>query len=523
MKLEVFLMHPDRDFDTDQPLPANASALTEDLALSTLWAAMAEGDATVGAVVQRAMLCGVMDLKLILYRQDILGDARKHPSVVRELYAVAASAIEDEKKTYLGLYSNYSRAILIRSIRVLERFVGLLGRLRQIAEQHGGQFAAQGFARLFAMLNAELNQEYLVHIQSQLRELQFPDGVWITARLGQGLQGTQYLLHRQPEWWRPRWARRLGGQPTAVYEFAVVERDETGARALSELKDRATAKVAATLAQAADHMLVFFTRLRTELAFYVGCLNLQDRLQVKGEPLCFPQPWSSDQRRQNFQALYDICLALTVTERVVGNTADLGGKDLVMITGANQGGKSTFLRSIGLAQLMMQCGMFVPAESFRASVVNGVFTHFRREEDAALERGRLDEELKRMSEIVDQVRPGSLLLLNESFSATNEREGSEIADQIVSALLEHRINVFFVTHLYTLAQKFLRRHLENVAFLRAERQPDGARTFKIITAMPLPTSYGQDIYDHVFGDGAPGAASVPSPPRTPSAKPGGDS
>ena len=82
------------------------------------------------------------------------------------------------------------------------------------------------------------------------------------------------------------------------------------------------------------------------------------------------------------QGLYDLCLSLSMEDRVVGNDVTGAGKRLVMITGANRGGKSTFLRSIGLAQLMMQCGMFVPAESFRASVCHGIFTHFKREEDA---------------------------------------------------------------------------------------------------------------------------------------------
>ncbi len=70
---------------------------------------------------------------------------------------------------------------------------------------------------------------------------------------------------------------------------------------------------------------------------------------------------------------------------------------LVMITGANQGGKSTFLRSIGLAQLMMQCGMFVPAESLSSNVCDGIFINFKREEDATMKCGKLDEELSRMS------------------------------------------------------------------------------------------------------------------------------
>jgi DNA mismatch repair ATPase MutS len=63
------------------------------------------------------------------------------------------------------------------------------------------------------------------------------------------------------------------------------------------------------------------------------------------------------------------------------------------LTGANQGGKSTFLHSIGLAQLMMQSGMFVGAERFEAAPCPALFTHYKREEDATMKSGKLDEEL----------------------------------------------------------------------------------------------------------------------------------
>jgi DNA mismatch repair ATPase MutS len=156
------------------------------------------------------------------------------------------------------------------------------------------------------------------------------------------------------------------------------------------------------------------------------------------------------------------------------------------------------LRSAGLAQLMMQAGMFVPAESFSSNVCHGVFTHYKREEDSAMQSGKLDEELSRMSEIVDNLRSDSLLLCNESFAAPNEREGSEIARQIVTALLEKQIKVFFVTHLYELAHTLYKKKIESALFLRAERQPEGGRTFKLIGGEPLQTSYGEDLYHRIF-------------------------
>jgi DNA mismatch repair ATPase MutS len=143
--------------------------------------------------------------------------------------------------------------------------------------------------------------------------------------------------------------------------------------------------------------------------------------------------------------------------------------------------------------------MFVPAESLRANVCRGVFTHFKREEDAAMESGKLDEELSRMSGVVDQITPGAVVLCNESFASTNEREGSEIARQIVRALLARGVKVFFVTHLFDLAHGFYLEQAQTVLFLRAQRQAGGGRTFQLAEGEPLPTSYGEDVYRRIFG------------------------
>jgi DNA mismatch repair ATPase MutS len=149
---------------------------------------------------------------------------------------------------------------------------------------------------------------------------------------------------------------------------------------------------------------------------------------------------------------------------------------------------------------MMQCGMFTPAESFCANVCNSLYTHDKRKEDTTMKSGKLDEELSRMSDIVDHVTSNSLVLFNESFATTNEREGSEIGRQIICALLEKRIKVFFVTHLYEFAHGFYEKQMGHSIFLRAERQTDGGRTFKIIEGEPLQTSYGEDLYNRIFGN-----------------------
>ena len=104
-----------------------------------------------------------------------------------------------------------------------------------------------------------------------------------------------------------------------------------------------------------------------------------------------------------------------------------------------------------------------------------------------------------MSEIADQIRPGGLLLCNESFASTNEREGSEIGRQVARAMTEGGVDVFYVTHLYDLAHRFEIEADGEVLFLRAERLPDGSRSFKLREAGPLDTSFGVDLYRRIFG------------------------
>lgn len=262
-------------------------------------------------------------------------------------------------------------------------FVGLLRTLRDLADEHADQFESDGFQAFFAMLKRELSDDYLATVQSYLRELTFRGGVLISAQLGKGNKGTNYIL-RQPPAKRQSWMARIFAARPAGYTFYIHERDESGARALTELKDRGIHLVANALAQSADHILGFFHMVRIELAFYVGGVNLHEQLAQMEEPACFPVPAAPTDRRHAFTGLYDVCLALTVKQKLVDNDLKADHKDLVIITGANQGGKSTFLRSIGVAQLMMQCGMFVPAESFCANVCDGLFTHYKREEDPTI-------------------------------------------------------------------------------------------------------------------------------------------
>jgi hypothetical protein len=497
--MKTLLMHLDHDFDLQQNLPRHEPALTHDLEVNTLIRAMAGEDKFLFDVMSRAIFSGLgNDVETILHRQEILKDSIRNAAVVRELYAIVVDAIEKKKEHYIGIFTNYVAGTLYDAIHALEFFTSVLKRLREFADAHSAQFESKGFKTLFAMLQAEFSEEYFLHIRSHLKQLQFNSGVLVSAELGRGNEGTNFVL-RQPRGKQQNWIQRLLGRGPPGYTFRLHDRDEAGARILSEMRDRGINLVANAVAQSTDHILSFFQTLRTETGFYVGCLNLHDALAARGVPMSFPEPARAGTRRLRFNALHDVSLVLTMKNRVVGNTVNADGKNLIVITGANQGGKSSFLRSIGLAQLMMQSGMFVAAGSFTGELSSGLFTHYKREEDSTMRSGKLDEELSRMSDIIESISPNSMLLFNESFASTDEREGSEIARQIVHALVESRMRVLFVTHLYEFAHGLFEERNPNTVFLRAERLEDGTRTFQLSEGEPMETSYGEDLYADVFG------------------------
>ena len=154
-----------------------------------------------------------------------------------------------------------------------------------------------------------MDDDYFARVQEHLRELRFRGGVLVSARLGKGNVGIDYIL-RKPHGPPEDWLTRLFGASAASYTFHLHPRDEGGARALSELKQRGINPVANALAQSADHILSFLKILRTELAFYLGCVNLARAARPDGMPTCFPVPLPAG-AQPHLPGLYDVCLALS--------------------------------------------------------------------------------------------------------------------------------------------------------------------------------------------------------------------
>lgn len=519
--MKSHLLYPDRDFNPEwgmlrsspspqrwlnrdydkmwSSFPEYMQMAAQDLELDILFQSMACGDKFLFEVAKNVLFTTETDIETILYRQDILRDCTANPEVVRKIYRIVVELIEEHLNGLKWYSGKTADSVRSTSVCALELFADALLELKKIAEEDSERFQSAGFKEFFAMLKREMPEEYRSSLMEKFEELSFKNGIFTNVELGKGNKGINYTLQKYQKIKNPGWLSRLlsTGSPSQ-YSFSIADRDIAGFRTLAELKGKSMSVVSGILLNSSDHIYSFFISLKTELAFYIGCLNLRDYLISIGSPLSFPVPAEHGGRDFSFKELYDVCLTLQKEERVVGNDVGADDMDLIIITGANRGGKSTFLRSIGVAQLMMQCGSFVPAESFCSGICTGIYTHFQRGEDYDMKCGKYDEELRRMSEIVDHLKPGGLVLFNESFAATNEREGSEISRQIVCALLKRRIKVVFVTHLYEFSQSLYEKNMENALFLRAERKNSGERTFRMKKGEPLQTSYGRDLYDKIF-------------------------
>jgi len=507
--MKARLMFVDREFRAAHERQAAEAELIQDLDLTSLWQMMAASDKVILEAVCVAMLEGVATVEQVHYRQAIYADCLAYPEVIRKLYALANEAITEQKKSWrgIGISSDSGEPLLRSSITELEMLLGFLRRLRDLVDQHGDVFVSDGFRRLCATVLTELDDDYFREVDDHLHRLRFRDGVLASAELGNQNQPVGFVLRAPSS--RGGLFHRPALQKPSFYR-TIEREDDGGHEALANLRNRIVSVAADALAQSCDHIGDFFMALRQEIAFYLGCLNLHDALVAHNLEVCIPNACPAGSLTLRARGLYDACLPLRGVENVVGNDLDADNRALIFVTGANQGGKSTFLRSLGLAHLMMSAGMPVAARSFEAAIVDGVWTHFARREDASMTRGKFDEELQRMSVVGSCIRPGGLLLCNESFSTTNEREASEIAADIIHAMIDVGVRVVFVTHLFELSSHFFQLEGDTALFLRAERQSDGTRPFQLAPGAPEATSYSEDLYRRTFVDNPGSTASSSS-------------
>lgn len=250
----------------------------------------------------------------------------------------------------------------------------------------------------------------------------------------------------------------------------------------------------------------FLLSLMPEIEFIVKGTQLQQSLLDRGCWLCPPTLCPAEDRIFRATDLYNPAVALKLAEgeEIVPNDVAMDTTPenalIYVLTGPNRGGKSVITCAIGLCQVMLQLGMYLPAKICEISPADGIYTHFPTGADDTIDKGRLGEECARLGEIFDVVSPQSLVLLDESLSSTGSYEASYIAAEVLTGLAHVGCRCLFSTHLHELAAELDRINAQALAeggvridTLVAGIMGEGKRSFKIIRAKPDGKSYARDI------------------------------
>jgi DNA mismatch repair ATPase MutS len=260
------------------------------------------------------------------------------------------------------------------------------------------------------------------------------------------------------------------------------------------------------------------SRLKNEFLYFIDIAGFIDKIMITGLPMCKPEVIHKEDRTQSIKNNFNMNLAFHLLENrkngdvnttIVKNDINIGDNGrILIITGPNQGGKTTYLNAVGLTQIFAQTGIFVPGTEAKLSVIDNILTHFPIEEKPDKLEGRLGEEAIRLKSIFEKVTKYSMVLLNESLTSTSPGESLYLAKDIMKILMITGSIVVYTTHLHELAMEIddINGFYEGGSKLMSlvcmmNEAADGChsedkkfvRSYKIVPGKPMGKSYAREI------------------------------
>lgn len=533
--MDVHLLYADREFKWAREY-YDGNSIVDDLGLKNLFHAcsrdqervegnvqsITEADPFLSDTLKKVMLVPLTSEEQIVYRQQIMQDLFANPQFLKDLYfhckdlQTRWEVLGRREMDRPGAHGN-----LVAQVKLLHLFVNALSEVKKLCRAYASKLTSAGMRAFAKEAETQYDSEWEQLARKVMADISFYcDGEeeYSLAGNGTGLVHQAHIVLESDvsnglklgnlklesvetldkRFKKPKAKRTMMEKMITSFasEPTVILKDPWLIEDLAKLENRVVECVMESFKPFMNECRGFFDELYVQTAFYRAAYNLYVRSLNMKLPLCYPKVCAQDCLR--FEELTEFSMATYRASVPVGNSSVIDGRMLLIVTGANQGGKSTFLRSIGVAQVMHQCGMFVSARKFESGIFPQFFTHFTRREDSAMNSGRLDEELKRIDGIIRHLGPRSMVLLNESFATTTEEEGSLIAYDIIRALAEAGVRVLSVTHLLSFAKQIYGEARSDTAFLHAERKENGVRTFKMVPGEPELTSFGLDLYEQLI-------------------------
>ena len=199
----------------------------------------------------------------------------------------------------------------------------------------------------------------------------------------------------------------------------------------------------------------YIKKFNKEVQFYISYLEYIKPLEYLQLRFCYPQTVQSKEDIQNTEG-FDMALGYKLAKEgraVVSNDFYLKGKErIIIVTGPNQGGKTTFARAFGQIHFLASLGLKVPGSKAKLLLFDNIFTHFEKEESIQTLIGKLENDLVRIKDILEKATDRSIVIMNEIFSSTSLHDALFLAQQVLKEIIEADSLCVFVTFLDALTE-----------------------------------------------------------------------
>jgi DNA mismatch repair protein MutS2 len=404
------------------------------------------------------------DPAVITFRRDILDELAKDPERKKALHAVY--------RDLMKLRAHIENVGGGRRMDMNRHKLETLNTIKQIFDQLAAHFttAQSGLRRLGEFGTAVLASEPYRALRDLLSYDQHT--ATLNLKVSVGADGEIRAFHilaideaTQNPFVNPFWRRWL-----AMLELFIRGYKFSQGEVLARLIDSVFSGI--------DNQIVPLVQLLGDVEFYLGALGFRDKAHAAGLEVCLAEIIDPDEPRE-LHGLFNPLLLLSGITPVPCNIIVDPTTSSTLITGPNSGGKTRLLQSLGLAQLLAQNGLFVPAKKARVVLATGLVTSLIEGTKVDQAEGRLGMEMMRIRALFERLPPNSMVLLDELCSGTNPSEGERIVELVLGMMHKLRPQAFVTTHFLAFAQRLdHEKKVPGVRFVQVELGPDRRATYQ---------------------------------------------
>ena len=479
------------------------------------------------------------DKEVIEYRLDVLEDFRSVPKLSSTVKKTVDIMLENDRKNVYKLSNPDSFSMLSEALEAYEAYISCMELLHEFYAENKPRLRSRGVIGMFEYFEEQLRDPHFAELKKQTAELRamLKDrirSVTVAINLDETLVPVSagiLELSKEPYILKPSLLDRIiyhGANFQSGKVIKSVRNKYTGLNTdgepnlntadkalfdeLAAISDSYVQKLCDVLEEYQKITLKDMYSISYQLDFYLGAIDMINLCESAGMKMCrpvisdgatvikglFDPIYFREARTYNMRAKEKDRKPVVLNDISFGEDADF-----YILTGANNGGKTTFVRAVGICFAMAQAGLYVPAESCTIRPADYIYTHFPKEEQTGINASRFTTEIKQFRTISETITDNSLLFMNESIQSTTPGECVDIAYEMVRIFTSIGVRGIFATHLPELAERIdelnqsgVRSKLESLTVLTDEQT--GERKYKVVKGKPSRTSHARTILDE-FG------------------------